>query len=147
FSFSCSSTSKEEAASDEQLNWVVTVSGKVSFPQKGQITIHQIKNGAFAWQDTIMLSGTKTFSKKIKLSEPGYYKINFYQRQEVDFILYKNNVAINADGNDPRGFVEVKGSPEIEVIRQVQNIMQNAEMSPEIARINQEYGTASQLRD
>ncbi|HYG19704.1 MAG TPA: TlpA disulfide reductase family protein [Ohtaekwangia sp.] len=147
FSFSCSSTSKEEAANDEQLNWIVTVSGKVGFPQKGQITIHQIKNGAFAWQDTIMLSGMNTFAKKIKLSEPGYYKINFYQRQEVDFILYKNNVEVNVDGNDPRGFVEVKGSPEIEVIRQVQNIMRNAEMSPEVARINQAYATASQARD
>lgn len=145
FCFSCSSTSKD---TENQAGWDVTVKGKVAFPQKGQITIQQLKNGGAAgWQDTILLSSKSTFAKKIKLSEPGYYKINFYNRQVVDIILYKSNIEINVDGSEPRGSVEIKGSPEIDLIRKVQIIMRNAETSPDIARINQEFTAAVQVRD
>lgn len=145
FCFSCSSTSKD---TEDQASWDVTIRGKVAFPQKGQITIQQLKAGGGAgWQDTILLSSKSTFAKKIKLSEPGYYKINFYNRQVVDFILYKSNIEINVDGNEPRASVEIKGSPEIDLIRKVQIIMRNAEISPDIERINQEFQTAVQVKD
>ena len=41
FCFSCSSASKEDSNAD---TWDVTISGKVGFPQQGQITIQEIKN-------------------------------------------------------------------------------------------------------
>jgi peroxiredoxin len=147
FCFSCSSTSKDKDEVVEQAGWTVTVTGKVGFPQKGQITIQQIKNGALGWKDTVNLSSTNTFSKKVKLSEPGYYKLNFYNRQEVDFFLFKSNIEINVDGNEPRGFVDIKGSPEIEVMRKVQMIMRNAEASPAIAQITKEFNEAVQAQD
>jgi peroxiredoxin len=65
----------------------------------------------------------------------------------VDFILYKNNIEILADGNDPRGNVEIKGSPEIDVIRKVQFILQRVEASPEVAKLTQEYNVASQTQN
>jgi peroxiredoxin len=149
--FSCSSTSKDEqkteAADQNQAAWIVTVKGAVAFPQQGKIAIQQIKDGGIGWQDTIMLSSKNKFAKKVKLSEPGYYKINFYNRQVVDFILYKNNIEILADGNDPRGNVEIKGSPEIDVIRKVQFILQRVEASPEVAKLTQEYNVASQTQN
>src|SRR6187401_322227 len=137
--FSCSSTTKEESESGEQGAWTVTVSGKVGFPQQGQITIQEIKNGSFGWQDTIKLKSNYTYSKQVKLTQPGYYKITFYNRQVVDFILYKSNIQVNADGNDARGFVEIKGSPEIDLIYKVQGILQSIERSPEIAKLNEEF--------
>jgi peroxiredoxin len=151
--FSCSSTSREEANDKATENvsanaWTVTVSGKVGHPQQdGQIIIQEIKNGSFGWQDTVKLKSNYTYSKTIKLSEPGYYKINFFNRQVVDFILFKSNVQINVDGNDPRGFVEVLGSPEIEVIKKAQTIMQEAERSPVIVQLNDDFGKAVQAKD
>jgi peroxiredoxin len=144
-SISCSSTSKEEPL--EQGTWIVTISGKVNFPQKGKIALQHISNGSIVSDDTIMLSSKSTFKKQIKIKGPGYYKLNFYNRQVVDFILFKNNVEINLDGNDPRGFVEIKGSPEIDIIRQVQTIMRDAEMSPAINKINQDFNAAVQAND
>ena len=114
FCFSCSFSTKEEGGS---AGWTIVVSGKVGFPQNGQIIIQEVKNGALGWQDTVMLKSNYTFSKKVNLTEPGYYKVNFFNRQFVDVILYKSNIEVNVDGNDPNGFAEVKGSPEIEVIR------------------------------
>ena len=144
FCFSCSFSTKEESGGP---GWTIVITGKVGFPQSGQITIQEIKNGALGWQDTVMLKGNYTFSKKVNISQPGYYKINFYNKQFVDVILYKSNIEVNVDGNDPNGFAEVKGSPEIEVIRKTQELMREGESSPEIAKLNAEFTAASQQRD
>jgi peroxiredoxin len=143
---SCSSTGKED---DEQQagKWTIVVSGKVGFPQQGQITIQEIRNGSVGWQDTIKLKSNYTFAKTVSLSEPGYYKVNFYNRQVVDVILNKSNIEVNVDGNNPSGFVEIKGSPEIEVIYKAQEIFQRAEASPVIARINDDFTKAVQAKD
>ncbi|SKC60020.1 TlpA family protein disulfide reductase [Ohtaekwangia koreensis] len=147
--FSCSSTSREEAKEDAAGNaWTVTVSGKIGHPQtEGQITIQEIKNGTLGWQDTIKVKSNYTYSKTVKISEPGYYKINFFNKQVVDFILFKSNIQINVDGNDPRGFVEIVGSPEIDLIKQAQNIMQEAERTPAVIKLGEDYTKAVQARD
>ncbi len=144
FCFSCSSASKEDSNAD---TWEVTVSGKVGFPQQGQITIQEIKNGALGWSDTVKLKSNYTYSKKIKISQPGYYKITFFNRQYVDFILFKSNIEINVDGNDPNGFAEIKGSPEIDIIRKTQTILRDVESSPEMAKISQEFSEAAQVKN
>jgi peroxiredoxin len=144
FCLSCSSASKEEPAGD---TWEVTVSGKVGFPQQGQITIQEIKNGAAGWQDTVKLKSNYTYSKKVTLSQPGYYKITFFNKQYVDFILYKSNIEINVDGNDPNGFAEIKGSPEIDIIRKTQTILRDVESSPEMQKISQDFAQAAQVKN
>jgi len=144
FCFSCSFSTKEEGGS---AGWTIVVSGKVGFPQNGQIIIQEVKNGALGWQDTVMLKSNYTFSKKVNLTEPGYYKVNFFNRQFVDVILYKSNIEVNVDGNDPNGFAEVKGSPEIEVIRKTQALIREGESSPEIAKLSADFTAASQQRD
>src|SRR5688572_4803528 len=144
FCFSCSSASKEDSNAD---TWDVTLSGKVGFPQQGQITIQEIKNGALGWSDTVKLKSNYTYSKKIKISQPGYYKITFFNRQYVDFILFKSNVEINVDGNDPNGFAEIKGSPEIDVIRKTQTILRDVESSPEMQKLSQDFAQAAQVKD
>ena len=147
FCLSCSSTTKEDSGEVAGETWVVTVSGKVGFPQQGQILIQEIKNGGAGWQDTVALKKDYTYSKRIKLSQPGYYKITFFNRQYVDFILYKSNIEINVDGNDPSGFAEIKGSPEIDIIRKTQAIMRDIESSPEMAKLSQQFSEAQQVKN
>jgi peroxiredoxin len=142
--FSCSSTSKEDSIGD---SWEVIISGKVGFPQQGQILIQEIKNGTLGWQDTVKLRSNYTYSKTIRLSQPGYYKITFFNRQYVDFILFKSNIEINVDGNDPNGFAEIKGSPEIDIIRKTQTILRDVESSPEMAKLSQEFSEAAQVKN
>jgi peroxiredoxin len=144
FCFSCSFSTKQES---ENQGWKVTVSGKVGFPQQGKIVIQEITGGGAGWQDTVSLRTDYTYTKEVTLTQPGYYKINFYDRQTVDFILYRSDIEINVDGNNPNGFAEIKGSPEIDIIRKVQILMRDAERSPEMARLNEEFTAASQARD
>lgn len=151
FFISCSSSSKEDATENEgsvsQASWEVIVSGKVGFPQQGQITIQELKNNGAGWQDTTKLKSNYTYSKKVKVSGPGYYRITFFNTQYVDFILYKSNVEINVDGNDPNGFAEIKGSPDMDIIRKTQTLLRSIESSPEMQTISQQYAEASQARD
>ena len=142
---SCTSSGKEEAGGE---TWYVTIKGKVGFPQEGKITIQEMKDGSTAgWQDTIKLSNNYTFSKKIKISEPGYYRVNFYNKQMIDLILYKNDLEINVDGNNATGFAEVKGSPDIELVRKVQGMLQETEHLPEVTKLNEDFATARDKGD
>jgi len=145
FCFCCSSASKEEPT--QKTGWTITIKGKVGFPQKGEISIQELKNDGTGFKDTIKLKSNYTYSKAIKISEPGYYRMSFYNQQSVDLILYKSNLEVNVDGNQQTGFKEVKGSPEIEVIRRAQEIIQQGESSPVIAKLSEDFSAAAAQKD
>jgi len=148
-SISCSSTSKDDsqAPAGPGASWTVTVTGKVAYPEAGSISIMELKDNGSGWKDTIRLKSNSTFAKKITLTEPGYYRINFYEKQMVDLILYKNNIEVNADGNNAQGNVEIKGSPDIDIIRQVQSMLNELNASPEVVKLNEEFNVANQQKD
>jgi peroxiredoxin len=125
----------------------VTVSGKVGYPQVGTITIMELKNNGQGWQDTITLKSNYAYSKRIALKEPGYYRINFYNQQTVDVILDKSNIEVNVDGNKREGFAEVKGSPDLELIRKAQSFTQSLQTSPEFLTLSKEFDAARQAND
>ncbi len=150
--FSCAGAGNEDlssAGADQGTpSWIVTVKGKVGFPQQGQIVIAEMKdNNSGGWQDTIKLKSDYTFAKKIKLTEPGYYRINFYNKQVVNVILDKKDVEVNVDGNNPQGFFEVIGSPDIDLIRKIQDLQSQGNNAPEIDRINKDFQAAAQTKN
>jgi peroxiredoxin len=114
--------------------WDVVIKGKVGFPQQGTISITEVRqDGQKPVDDTIHLKSNYTFEKRLRITEPGYYKLNLYGRQFVNLILDKSTVEVNADGNSPSGFAEVKGSPDIDLITSVQRLVQkgqNGELMP-----------------
>lgn len=145
---SCSTNGKEDLQAEPgEGTWYVTVRGKVGFPQQGQITIQELKDGGNAWQDTISLKGDYTFAKKIKLKEPGYYRINFYNKQMLNLIVHRSDIEVNVDGNSQQGFAEIKGSPDIDLIEKVQELQAKVNSDPAAARLNEEYTLAAQRKD
>lgn len=142
---SCSTNGKEDEP--DQGSWYVTITGKVGFPQAGQITIQELGDGGDAWKDTIQLKSDYTFSKKVKLDEPGYYRLNFYNKQILNVILDRSNIEVNVDGNSQQGFAEIKGSPDIDLIQQVQEMQAKANSDPVIAKLNEEFTQAAQRKD
>jgi peroxiredoxin len=126
----------------------LTISGKVGFPgTEGAITI---KN----WNDTTDYVQTLTFDSKtytytgvVKLSQPGYYRINFFDSQFVDVILDKNDLEVNVDGNAQNGYYEVVGSPDLEVFQRLNTIKQAFQNSREMAEFNEKYQAAYREKD
>lgn len=140
----CSSNGQQQK---EVAGKVVTVSGKVGFPQVGTITITELKNNGQGWQDTITLKSDYSYSKKVTVKEPGYYRLNFYNQQSVDIILDKNNLEVNVDGNNRTGFSEVKGSPDIDLVKKAQGFVQSLQTTPEFLELSRQFDAARTAND
>ncbi len=148
--FSCSSSSVSESGDEstaEAATWEVTVRGKISNPTAGVVKIAEIQEGQLGAEEIIAVNQDGTFSKKIKLSEPGYYRINFYDRQQVDLILFKSDLEVNVDGSNQNGFREIKGSPEIDLIMQVQQQVADIAKVPKAQEFATAFSAAQQSGD
>lgn len=142
---SCSTKGKQEQPDDG--SWYVTVSGTVQNPQPGQIVIQQLTEGSSAWQDTVTLKKGNTFSKRIKMTEPGYYRLNFYNKQTLNLILNKDDIKVQVDGSSQQGFVQISGSPDMELIEQVNGLQEKVNSDPEVVKLNADFTAAAQSRD
>jgi peroxiredoxin len=122
--------------------WDIVLNGKVGFPQQGQISIKEIRQDGSAKTDTIQLRKDYSYAKKIHLTEPGFYNINFYGRQSINIMLNKSNVELNVDGNNQQGFVDIKGSPDHDLIAKVQQMMNESQSGPEMMSLQAEFEKA-----
>ncbi len=141
----CGGTEKKQ-----EPGWDVTLRGKVNYPQAGLILISEMRQGTSARkpiQDTIQLNSDNTFEKKLRISEPGYFRIDFYQNQVVDVILDKRDLEVTVDGNSPGGAVSVKGSPDLDLIEKVQQVTAEAQQSEAARAIEAEFQVAVQKND
>ena len=126
--------------------WDIVVSGKVGFPKEGNITIQNINDTT----DTFELAFNKenyTYSGKVRIDAPGYYRIDFFKSQLVDVILYKDSIEVNADGNTANGFFEVKGSKDVDLFKNIESIRTSFQDSPELAELNKQFSAAVEKKD
>ncbi len=135
----CSPERKTEVADG---GWDVVVSGKVGFPQQGQIAIQEITQNGSGKRDTIRLRSDYSFSKKLHLTEPGFYAVNFFGKQTVNIMLNRSNIELNVDGNNPQGFVQISGSPDHDLIAKVQMMMNESQAGSEMMALQAEYEKA-----
>ncbi len=134
-------------ACNKEAGWEVTIRGKVRMPMQGIIEIENLKQGEAGVKEQIVLEKNNNYEKKIRLTQPGYYRLSFYGRQFVTFILDRSDLEINVDGNDPSGFFEVKGSPDQDLIVKVQEVMNNVQSSPDMIKLEEEFAIASSNQD
>ena len=122
----------------------ITIRGRVTYPQPGDIVLSEVrKDSQKPFEDTIKLKYDHTFEKKVRITEPGYYKLNFYKRQFINIVLDKNDLDITVDAKDPDGFYEIKGSPDQDLVLQLQTIIDNAQKSEQAMAIGVEFEEAS----
>ncbi len=122
----------------------ITIAGKVGYPvQGGRIELTELSpaDPEHPYRDTIQLKSNYTFRKNVRLTGPGYYRLNFYDQQFVDLILDTANIEVTVDGMQG-GFQDVQGSPEMDLIRAVQQIRQQAETSPLAQLLSKSYSEA-----
>jgi peroxiredoxin len=132
----------EKKADAIDAGWTIVLSGKVGFPQQGAISIQEIMQNGSGRRDTITLRKDYSFAKTLRLTEPGFYNINFFGRQAVNVMLNRSNVELNVDGNNQQGFVEIKGSPDHELINTVQRMMGESQGGAEMMALQSEFEKA-----
>jgi thiol-disulfide isomerase/thioredoxin len=83
----------------------------------------------------------------LRLTEAGYYRLNFYDQQYVDFILDKSDLEINVDGNSQTGFSEVQGSPDHALIMETQAALQQAQRGSIFTKLESQFQQAGRDKD
>lgn len=132
----------------------VEISGEVKNPQEGTILLQELQNDQMVTIDTLILTDKNTFKTTVETKEAGFYRINFYNTQVVNFILDDSDIQIVADGASQEGVAEVKGSEDTDHFNKVNDIMKNfqqevqeLEIAFQEASNNQDQGKIDSLRN
>ncbi|TRX52423.1 AhpC/TSA family protein [Fulvivirga sp. M361] len=148
---SCQSgAGSDKPAQDQTDGNYITLSGTVGYPQEGLILLeaYQGAQNITTVVDTLLLDdATYKFSERVLVDKPGYYKLNFYNKQAINLILHKDDVEIKVDGNAQNGFAQITGSSEYDFIKDVQGMNQAFQSSDEIQELNKVFMEANQAGD
>ncbi|MEQ8926600.1 MAG: TlpA disulfide reductase family protein [Fulvivirga sp.] len=125
----------------------ITISGVVSYPQSGEITLEKYENNQPVPYDTFQLDENYSFKKIVNIEEPGYYRLNFYNIQFVNVLLNEDDISVRVDGNNRAGFAEVSGSSDHDFIKKVQEMSSEFQSSAEVQEINQKFTQARSTND
>jgi len=125
----------------------ITLSGKVNYPQNGFIILEKfnMSNNSFAEYDTLTLNNEQEFKRDVYFDVPGYFRLNFYDKQFVNLIFDNENINVEVDGNDVGGAVTITGSSDIDKLNQLSEIIK--EFSTREGEINSKFSVAAQAQD
>ncbi len=139
----CNSQSENQESDKEG----IVLSGTVGFPQNGFILLEEYIENRPQVMDTMTLDKNYSFSQRVNIERPGYYRLNFYNQQFVNLILHQDDVNVRVDGNDRNGFVEISGSRDHDFIELVQKMNAQFQASKEVGEINNRFGLANSQGD
>ncbi|BDD03654.1 TlpA disulfide reductase family protein [Aureibacter tunicatorum] len=99
------------ACNKNSKNAEITISGKINHPsESGAVVLEKWEGQIPTPIDTLAVKDS-TFNVNSDELESGFYRLNFYNQQNVNLVLDGNeNINIQVDGNNPKGVVEIKGS-------------------------------------
>lgn len=138
----CSTPDDNSQEKQVQDTNIITVSGTVGYPQDGIIVLEKIEENQAVPQDTLTLNESNQFEVKVNVDDPGYYRLNFYNKQLVMLILENDNVVVNVDGNNRTGFVSIEGSTAHDLINEIQDMQRSLQNDDDFRDINQRYNEA-----
>ena len=123
----------------------IVISGRITNPANGIVTIEEILADKLVPVDTIELADDFTFNHTFTGS-PGFYRVNFFNAQTITVILDQDDISIVADGGNPRGQYEVTGSSDIDMIRKFNQDLSKV-FSERERQLNQAYVEARNAND
>ncbi|MBS0000680.1 MAG: redoxin domain-containing protein [Cyclobacteriaceae bacterium] len=116
------------------------ISGKIDQVGVGHVVLQKFENGQIFNVDTLTVNEDGTFHSTYHPEEPGYFRINFYDTQFVNIILTEEPIVVNVDGSGPNAPFEIKGSPSMDALTDMNQIMND--FKREVQLINEAYGAA-----
>lgn len=137
------------SSSQETMDGTIRLSGSVGFPQDGSIVLSRYTDAAGSVEiiDTLQLDENYSFDQRVSIPTPGYYKLDFYGKQVLNVILVDDDVVVNVDGNNNRGFSEIKGSRDHDFLIDFQTQIQEFQQGEQMMLLQQEFQQAQQSQD
>ncbi len=119
----------------------ILITGSVNQPEEGVIVIEQLLRDRAEPIDTIVLNDDNTFSHRFT-GEPGYYRLNFYNKAAQMVILDQDDIKVTYDGSQ----VKVEGSRELKQIEDFFQALNNAYREQETS-LTRQFNEASRAGD
>ena len=124
----------------------VTISGTYENPLEDQLVkIELIMNNELTVVDSFQLDPSGAYNRTIKVTEPGFYRLNFYNRHVTNMILDQSDIQLVKDEKDPRGGYKVSGSKDMDYIYQLTALKQDFEKQSQA--LNSEFMNARNSGD
>lgn len=137
--------SKSAKSGHEEKEGIV-LSGKIEKPQEqGYIVLEEIGNNSTQVVDTIRLASDSSFSLQLVKPEPGFYRLNLYNKQFVNLILSDEDVQVKVDGSSQSGKAEVSGSTDTEYFNKVNAVVE--QFQTKVNGLNSDYVSAKSAND
>ncbi len=122
------------------------IAGKVKFPQAiGMIKLEMLGLEGIAPIDTITLAADSTFEVFVKVTEPSFFRVNFYGKQVVPLVLTTEDVFIEAEAYSAQAPVTVTGSVDTEYFEKAGRL--NAKFQSDVQMLNGDYTQAMTAGD
>jgi peroxiredoxin len=125
----------------------VTITGEVQNIQPGLILLEEfvLQSNSYLVYDTIPLNQNNTFAREIYLSNPGFFRLNFFNKQFITVILDEDDIHVAADGGSQNGISQITGSSDVEKLREIATLVEEYRQLE--SELNQEYAQAVAVND
>ena len=131
------------------------ISGTIKYPETGLVLLEEYDDKQVVVIDTLEVSLDTlslaespngiwiqgVFKHPVNIDEPGYYRLNFYEKQMVNLILSDSDLKVEVDGNAPRGQALISGSKEMDQLNSVNNLVQ--EFQQKVGQLNIQFTQAN----
>lgn len=100
----------------------VKLTGTINNPFTDELVVVEKLTGAsIETVDTISFKNNGKFKAFLKVEEPAFYRLNFFNRQFVNLVLTgsEKEITIEVDGDRPTGIAVIKGSKDTDLLQAI----------------------------
>jgi len=105
----------------------IAVTGQLENKGEGAVILNKYNVNGFEPVDTIFIGENNSFRFFVEVTEPEFFRLNFFGRQQVNFILdgSEDEVVINAHGTDANGTFDIIGSEQSNHLAQIDSLIKS----------------------
>lgn len=135
---SCNSPVQSQGGNESSTKGKIQLSGEIENAGGGNIILSKIVNNSKEDVATFTSGDDGKFSQEVEVNDAGFYMLDIYGVQQKMFVLDgEHDVTIKADGENPEGVFEVKGSPDSDLLFEFQEM--DEKLSQKAQELRQNY--------
>ncbi len=106
---------------DKKTN-VLAINGELTSSTSGYIFLEKLVSGGYEKMDSTKMKDGTSFLFHVPKGKMEIYRLNFFGFQECILVLDSNDVSVVAQGNLRNADILVSGSPEVELLSQINRV-------------------------
>ncbi|MDX1628193.1 MAG: DUF4369 domain-containing protein [Fulvivirga sp.] len=121
------------------------ISGKAENYEGRIVILEEQTAWSYSRLDTFVVDNNNNF--KIPIKKPGNYRLNFNYAKRIPVMVSSSDFELIVDAGSRRGKYEIIGSPDHDLVNEVDEINSEFNALPTVKKISQEYADAVHEKD